>query len=141
MIGFFIKSGDTEIGNLFRQYVWKELGIDVLIKKNIINNYSKDLNLLLIMYYVEGKFPVNPPEDGKVNNYSTKEKSISVSISVTKEKFHERTEEERRKFIVESIKLAVKKVNERMSKKKMEFDAEGLLSDLEEKVFSIYLNM
>jgi len=141
MIGFFIKSGDVDVDGMFSPYIWSTVGIDPYVKKYIKPNvYSKHLDLLLIMFYVEGKYFDQPIENGKVSNYNSKEKSISVAIDVSKEKFHKRNEEERKKYIVESIILAVNLVADKMKKKKMEFNKEQLLKDLEDNVFKNYLN-
>ncbi|HPA62822.1 MAG TPA: hypothetical protein PLM72_10185 [Spirochaetota bacterium] len=139
MIRFFVKSGDTEVDCMFSPYIWSDRGIDAYIKKYINqSNYSKDLDFLLIMFYVEGKFFDQPVENGKVSNYSSKDKSISVAIDVSKDKFHNKNDDERKKYIIESIILSVNIVAGKLQMKKMEFDKNKLLKDLEDKVFRIY---
>lgn len=140
MIGFFFDGGDEQVTDLFKSYLWSDAGIDHYIKKYIKKNcYSQDVELLLVMFYVEGKYLENPNQDGKISNYRASEKSISYSVDVTRDKFHKKTDYERRKFIVDSIVRAVEAISIRMIKKKMNFEKDKLLLDLDEKVFQPYL--
>src|SRR5689334_1835184 len=101
MIGYYISTGDEDIADTFLSYVWKEFGFGTLIKEHLAGKgYGKDLELLLIKYYVEGKFSRYLPHEPKVNNYMSKNKDIGVDVAVTRELFHDRNEFERREFIV-----------------------------------------
>lgn len=140
MIGFFEKAGDPEAGALFDTYVWGEQGIRTLVEKGLAGRrYGKDLKLILIQYYVEGTYPVNGPDQPTVSRYSTKDKSISVSIPVRKEDFHNVDSAGRKRFIVDSIRTALSLVEERSRKKKLDLRYEELRRDLDT-VLSRYLS-
>lgn len=99
-------------------------------EKHFLNKtYGKDLKLLLIMYYVEGRFAVNGPSEPKVGNYLKKDKDIRVAITVTSEMFHNKNEFERREFIVDSISRSINLVIERVHSKKLDIKFDELLID------------
>lgn len=138
MISYYIKASD-EICDIFIPYVWKRYGLGQLIEDYLANKkYGNDLNLLLIQYYVEGKFSSYLPESPKVGNYSTKNKDIAVAIGVTRDIFHDRNEFERREFIVDSTLKAVELVKARLTKKKLDIDFDSLIRDVKE-LSDIYL--
>ncbi|MGN6803288.1 MAG: hypothetical protein ACTHJN_15410 [Ginsengibacter sp.] len=132
MIGYFLKAGDESVSEMFSPYIWKEHGFGTLFESAYLNkSYGNDLKLILIMYYVQGKFNVNGPENLKVNNYSNKKKDISVAITVLPDQFHNRNEFDRREFIVDSTLKAIKLVRDKLSKKKnLEIKFEELKSDV-----------
>jgi len=131
MIKYFLNAGDEAVSNVFSPYIWKDHGLGTLFESEFLNkSYGENLRLLLIMYYVEGKFNINGPEQPKVSNYSNKNKDISVAITVRPEMFHNRNEFERREFIVDSTINAIKLVQSKLSKKKLEIKFDELLSDV-----------
>ena len=133
MIGYYLSTGDQQGSDMFSPYVWEVAGFGTLIKKEIRNkDYGDDLELLLIKYYIEGKFSSYLPHDPKLSNYMSKSKDISVDIAVTKELFHDRNEFERREFIVDSTMKAVKLVRDKLKKKKLDIDFDGLMNDIRE---------
>jgi cellulose biosynthesis protein BcsQ len=132
MIGYFIKSGDENVSEIFTPYVWKENGFENIFKTIIgEKDYGKDLKLLLIKYYVIGKFEINAPEQPKASNYSTNNKDIAVDVTVMPKDFHDRNDKERRTFIVNSTLSAIDLVRARLSKKKLDIDFDQLISDVE----------
>ena len=140
MIRYFLKAGDESVSKIFSPYVWEDHGFDTLFKNSFSNkSYGEDLKLLLIMYYVEGEFAINGPSKPTVSNYSKKAQDISVSITVNKQMFHGRNEFERREFIIDSTIDAIKLVQEKLSKKKMEIKLDELISDVTE-IGNTYLN-
>jgi hypothetical protein len=131
MIGYFLKLGDEAVSEMFTPYIWEEHGFDSVLKNKFLKaNYGPDLNLLLIMYYVEGKFDINGPEFLKVSNYSHKNKNISVAIMVRSEQFHNRNEFERREFIIDSTIKAIDQVRAKLEKKKLNIRFDELMSDI-----------
>ena len=133
MIGYYLSTGDQQGSDMFSPYVWGSAGFDVLIKQKIKNkDYGKDLELLLIKYYVEGEFSRYLPHEPKVNNYMRKSKDIGVDVAVTRELFHNRNEFERREFVVDSTINVVKLVKDKLKKKKLDIDFDALLNDLKE---------
>ena len=131
MLGYFLKSGDETVSKMFTPYIWQEHGLGTLFNNMFSNKvYGPDLKLLLIMYYVEGKFEINGPALTKVNNYSRKNKDINVATTVKLGQFHDRNEFERREFILENTLNAVKLVREKLTKKKLNINFEELMSDI-----------
>jgi hypothetical protein len=129
MIHYFLKPGDVDVSEMFTPYVWGQNGLGTRLVKELRQEYGSDLKLLLIMYYIEGKFAVNGPEQAKVNSYSNKNKDISVAISVTSKLFHLRNEFERREFIVDSSLFAIQMVEEKLKKRKLQIDFYMLSQD------------
>lgn len=124
---------------MFTPYVWKEYGFGNLLDSELLEkHYGNDLKLLLIQYYIEGKFSSYLPESPKVGNYSTKNKDIAVAIGVTRDVFHDRNEFERREFIVDSTLKAVELVKARLIKKKLDIDFDRLIRDMKE-LSDVYL--
>ncbi len=131
MIGYYLSAGDQTVSDQFSPYVWGDYGFGALIKKSIrYKKYGEGLELLLIKYYVHGKFSSYLPLEPKVGNYSKANKDISVDIGVPSYLFHEKNEFERREFIVDSTIHAVELVKNRLLKKKLDVDFDSLLYDL-----------
>ena len=131
MIGYFLKSGDETVSKMFTPYLWQEHGLGTLFENRFLKkDYGPDLKLLLIMYYVEGKFDVNGPSLPKVGNYSNKNKDINVAITVKPGQFHDRNEFERREFIFDSTVNAIKLVRDKLAKKKLNINFDELMSDI-----------
>src|SRR5262245_12155604 len=120
MIGYFVGSGDTEVGKIFTPYLWGEKGLATLLEPLKDKNYDGDLRLLLIEYYIEGKFSkIFDLEAIKIRNYSNKNKDISVKVPVTRSSFQDRDENGRRKYLVHTTLNAVELVEKRLTKKKL----------------------
>jgi hypothetical protein len=131
MIGYSLIAGDEIVSSMFDPYIWSERGFSTLFKNGLLNkDYGPDLRLLLVMYYVEGKFDVNGPKLPKVGNYSKKDKNISVAITVKDGQFHNRNEFERREFIVDSTIKAVKLVREKPTIRKLNIKFDDLIADI-----------
>jgi hypothetical protein len=131
IIKYFTKSGDEKVSEMFTPYVWQEHGFNTVLNEYLLNHdFGTDLKLLLVEYYVEGKFDVNGPVYPKVSNYSKKDKSISVAFTVSKIVFHDRNEFERREFIIDSTKKAVELVRDKLLKKRLNIDFEKLLNEI-----------
>lgn len=133
MVKYYLNTGDRLGSDMFSPYVWQGNGVGELIDKISLNkDYGQDLKLLLIKYYIEGEFSGYMPIEPKLGNYSAKNKDIAVDIAVTKELFHERSEFERREFIVDTTLNAVKLVRDKLKKKKLDIDFEALINDIKE---------
>lgn len=132
MIGYFIKAGDPETGEMFRPYIGTPYGLGQRLKRIENKDYGTGMDLLLIQLYVEGKFPIFGPEQLKVRNYSTKEKAIVVAIPVNRSSFHDVGEIERRQFLVNSTLNAINAVRARLQKRKLDIDFDTLYRDVQE---------
>jgi len=135
LLGYFIKMGvgGDDIDDIFDQYIWSDNGFNYYAEKyNIITKYGHDLNLLLIQYYVEGdEMPDNSPDQPRLSNYSNKNKDIAVAFAVTREKFHDVGERERREFIVNTTLQAIDMVEGRLGKRKLDIDFKSLRRDIQ----------
>jgi hypothetical protein len=124
-------SGDHLVSDMFTPYIWKEHGIGTLFDSKFLHkDYGQDLKLLLIVYYVDGKFDINGPSEPKIGNYSVKKKDIKIAISVKFLQFHDRDELVRREFIFDSTINAIKAIQNKMSKKKLDIDFVELIADV-----------
>ena len=132
MIGYYISCGDTEVCDVFTPYVGMGKGIGIQIESVMKKeNYGNDMELLLIQYYVEGRFSSYLPSQPKLGNYVKKNKDIAVAIGVTRAQFHSRNEFERREFIFDITLNAIKLFNERLIKKKLDINFDKLLCDFQ----------
>jgi len=143
LLGYFLKIGlgGTKIGNIFEKYIWTEDGfIRFMEKYNIIEKYGIDLDLILIQYYVEGeKMPGNSPDQPRLSNYSKKNQDIAVAFAVTREKFHDVGEQQRREFIVNTTLQAIDMVEGRLGKRKLDINFDALRRDVK-KAAADFLN-
>ena len=131
MIKYYLNTGDQTSSDMFTPYVWGKHGLGTMIDSALIDKkYGPDLKLLLIQYYIEGKFSSYLPEVPKVSNYSKKNLDIAVAFAVTPDLFHNRNEFEKREFIVDSTINAIKLVQNKLLKKKLHIDFDILLSDI-----------
>lgn len=129
MIGYYLHAGDEETGNMFSPYIWGNSGLGTRIKDQLdISNLGSDLELILIKYYLEGRFSSYVPSEPKLGNYLKKSKDIGLDIGVTKDAFHRHEEFVRREFIVDSTMKAVSLVQKRLSNKKLDVNF-GLLTE------------
>ena len=145
MIGYFVSVGDAEIDELFSPYLWGEFGLAKTIKQELKDKkYGHDLDLLLIEYYVEGKFvPLGSEklkgEDLRVLNYSRKEKAISVAVAVRFPHFHDREQMERKKFLIKTTLAAIDSVREKLEKRGVDTNFDALRQDVD-RVGNLFLN-
>jgi hypothetical protein len=130
VIRYFQKSGDSDSGDVFSPYIWGNLGFTRVLEKYLSCGYGRDLELLLVQYYVEGIYDINAPENPRQSNYSKKNKDIAVAFSVTKENFHNVGERERRQFIVDTALQAIDLVEGRLGKRKLDIDFKRLKEDV-----------
>jgi hypothetical protein len=122
MIGYFVKAGDLEVGHIFNPY---RFAFSTMLDEKLAGkNYSKDLQLILIEYHLEGKFLAFPGEDYKIKPYREKEHSIGVVIGVPY-KFLVWPDIEKKKFIVNTTLRAITIVKDNLSQKE-NFDLEGI---------------
>lgn len=122
MIGYFVKSGDAEMGKIFNVYRFSYS--DFLKEKLAGKKYSEDLELILIEYHLEGKFLSLPDKEIRVKAYRRNEHSVAVVIGVPQE-FVSWTEIEKKKFLITTTLEAVIAVKSNLSKK-TNFDLQKL---------------
>jgi len=132
IIGYFLVGGGDDKGDDIRMYIWKRKGFSRFLSKHVYGNaYGKDLELLLIQYYVDGPLKApNMPIKAKIRNYSNKNKDIAVAFPVTPDRFHDAEEPERRRFVVGTTLDAIDLVETRLGKRKLDIDFARLRSDV-----------
>lgn len=126
-----MKSGDESVSQMFAPFIWKEHGLGSLLDKFLSSeHFENNLKLILIKFYVQGKFGINGPEGIKVGKYSNKKREIHVEISVTPENFHNKDEFGRREFVLDNTLNAVKLVKEKLKKRKLDLEFDKLISEI-----------
>lgn len=141
MVSFFIKSGDPEVSQMFTPYLWGTKSLGELIDLEINpTNYGDDLKLILIKVYVEGRFEINGPEHLVVEGYSKIKKETGAAFTVRHKDFHNKSSEERKRFLVEMVKTSIEGIQAKHESKMHNFDFELLKTNLET-VIRAYLNI
>lgn len=134
IIGYFLKVGigGDRADSLFSPHLFGERGFKTYLLKTLSQGkYGKDLELILIQYYLEGKsLPDNSPHEPRLANYSSKNKDIAIAFSVTRDKFYNVSNIKRRQFIVDTTLQAIDMVKGRLGKRKLDIDFETLRKDV-----------
>ena len=117
-------------GELFRSYIWGDLGISDPLKVLPHSRYGKDLKLILLEFHV---LPLLE-ELGHLRElgyYRKKEKSIGAPIIVHDRNFFDRSELERRAFLRESILVKLDLIVAVVTRNKLDTDLKSLRSDVD----------
>ena len=126
-----LKRGEAhELGNQVSSYIWGERGISGNLKKLKIEDYGKDLNLVLLEFHVKPT-PTELSYLKEIESYRKKEKAIGIPIIVTDENFFSKTEEERYRFLKEAILNKMDLLENVVKKKKLDTDVKKLKSDID----------
>lgn len=115
----------TTITNVFKTYIWGERGIEGKLKKFKYESYGKDLELILFQFYVK------PPQIElqkivEIEPYRKNEKAIGIPIIVTDENFFSKSEEERYRFLNQSIVHKLDTLAKVVKQKKLDTKIEKL---------------
>lgn len=128
MIGYFIRKGGPETGrvfnsqlNIYKKYIEKYINI---------KKYGNNLSLILIQYYISGKFLEFNSSRTKLLNYLPKEKAIAFIMEVDHKDFLKLSDEGQKKFIIKTTLNSVLAVKKRLEKKNMDIDFNSLVNDL-----------
>lgn len=135
MIGYYLQCyGPDEDWEIFNQ---NNNHYNTFQKEKIARSlYWEDILLLLIQYHLSTKNNVVDFDGAmkirkKISNYSSKEKSISVIFPVILEDFLKLSLQEKKQKFADDAVYAVKLVQERLEKKKLDIDFNKLILDLE----------
>ena len=120
----------AEQGRLFRTYIWGEKGICDTLKKLKHEDYGKDLILALFQFYVN-PIPIMEQKLKEIETYRKNEKSIGIPIVVNDKNFFSKPEEERYRFLKQSVLQKLDLLEEVIKKKKLDTKMELLKSDLQ----------
>ena len=127
-----VETEDDTQNDLFRQYIWGNDGnggLANLFKKLQKETYGSNLKLILFQFNVnpDSTWPAISKE---VENYSSKEHSIGAWITVTKDNFFSKNEEERAQFIKTSMLNRLETVKERVKANKLDTNMDLLIEDV-----------
>lgn len=122
MIGYSIVAWDFNASTPFTAY---EHAFAKLLRQRIgEHKYGDDLDLILVQYWVEGQFAPPVAKQYRVQGYRKKEKSVGVIVWVARS-FQDKSEEEKRQFIVDTTLEVIRLVRikmDRLGYKVIDFD-------------------
>lgn len=115
-------------GDMFRSYIWGEVGLDRFIKKIPFSDYGQDLKRILFQFYV---LPCDYERMHimDVENYRKREKAIGIPI-VIEDDFFQKNDAQRKSFLVSSIVSKIEELKEIVKKNKLDTDFKQLIIDL-----------
>lgn len=119
-----------EQGRLFRSYIWGDKGICDTLKKLKHEDYGKDLKLALLQFYVN-PLSIEIQNLKEIEPYRAKEKAIGIPIIVDNENFFSKSEEERYRFLKQSILQKLDLLSEVVKKKNLDTKMDLLKVDLQ----------
>lgn len=129
-----LKRGEAhELGNQVSLYIWGERGTSGIsgnLKKLKIEDYGKDLNLVLLEFHVKPT-PTELSYLKEIESYRKKEKAIGIPIIITDDNFFSKTEEERYRFLKESILTKMDLLETVVKKRKLDTDVKKLKADID----------
>jgi hypothetical protein len=140
ILGCFIKYGFdpnlseqefTALDKSFTPYIFGEKGVSNVLKmlnKNVY--YGNDLALALFQFHVKPT-QIELQHLKEIGRFSPKEKAIGIPIIVTDENFFNKSEDERYKFLKESILQKMDLLTEVVKKKKLDTNMDLLKADLQ----------
>lgn len=103
-------------GDIFREYIWGDNGIDHVLKELVNIEYGKDVRLILFQFLLN-PFPFQLSHIKEIENYRKDEKSIGVNIIITNTNFFNKTHQDRIKFLESSILDRLKILESKYHKK------------------------
>lgn len=119
----------AKLAEMFRDIIWGEKGICNTIKILKHQNYGKDLELVLFQFYL--KPTLSEVQNIKeIESYRKNEKSIGVPIIVNDDNFFDHSDDERRKFLKQSVLQKLEKLSEVVKKRKLDTNIDLLRVDL-----------
>jgi hypothetical protein len=123
------KENAKKQGDLFRTYIWGDKGICETLKKLRYENYGNDLIFALFQFYVN-PMTYELEHLKEIEVYRKKEKSIGIPIVINDKNFFNKSEEERRSFLKQTILQKMDLLAEVVKKKKLDTKIDLLKADL-----------
>lgn len=117
-------------GDMFRSYIWNEVGLDRFIKKIPYSDYGQDLKRILFQFYV---LPCDNERMyiTEIENYRKREKAIGVSIIIEND-FFQYSDTQRKRFLISSIISRIEALKDITEKNKLDTNLKRLVLDLKE---------
>ena len=130
IIGFYasFNDGETEVKSV-RDYLWSENGLKSQLSTLKWQNFGQDLKLILFEFYVK-PIPFQRPLLKPIGNYRLKELSVGIPVILDDENFFDLDENERQKFLKNTILERLDLVAEKVKRNKLDTN----ISDLKTKV-------
>lgn len=115
---------------LFRSYIWGELGISDQLKSLKRSDYGNDLKLALFQFYI---LPLLEELAylKEIERYRPKERAIGIPIIIHDENFFNRSDLERRRFLKEAILEKLDLLEKVVKRNKLDTDIELLKLDVQ----------
>lgn len=132
-VGFIQNLSEKEfmsIADTFKVYIWGNKGVCNVLKQLNNNNYGQDLRLALFQFYVKPT-EIELQSIKEIEPYRKKEKSIGIPIVINDDNFFNKSEEERYKFLKQSVLQKLDLLAEVVKKKKLDTNMEQLKMDLQ----------
>jgi len=119
-----------EKGELFRSYIWSDLGICDSLKRLRRSDYGKDLDFVLLKFYLLPLI-VELVVLKDIERYRPKERAIGIPIIIHDENFFNRSDLERRRFLKNVILEKLDLLARVIQRNKLDTNFELLKSDIE----------
>jgi hypothetical protein len=116
-------------GELFRSYIWGEVGICDTLKTLRHEDYGTDLVMVLFQFYVN-PVPYLRQHLAEVEPYRRNEKAIGIPIVVNDENFFDKSENERRDFLRKTILQKLDLLEQVVRRKKLDTNVSLLKADV-----------
>jgi len=120
----------TSLANAFRPYIWGNKGICNALKKLNYEDYGNDLVLALFQFSVK-PVQIELQNLKEIESYRKKERAIGIPIIITDENFFSKSEENRYRFLAQSILQKLDLLSEVVKKKKLDTNVTLLKRDTE----------
>ena len=130
MVGFFVLQSGGDLPRKIERHLWGSNGLAEVMKELRYSEYGKDLQLILIEYYIEGTIPTPIPTDLVVGRFHPKDKSIGVVVPATRDMFDSGRYAGPRQFLADTTLAAVAAVAAKYSKKRYDTDFVALQRDV-----------
>ena len=108
--------GDSHFVKFGTQYFDGIEGLDAAIGSTIKSSYGANLRLILVDFYFEGIHSSWKLDAIRIGRYSAKDQSIAIKIPVRISEFHTASREDRKRFLIDSIEIAVGLAKKRLLK-------------------------
>jgi hypothetical protein len=130
IFGFFVSStiGDNQ-GDQFRNYIWSKNQKHYKLQNLKSEKYGNDIIFILFQFYVN-PIPYLINNLKEIDNYRKKEKSIGLPFIIDKINFFEKNEEQRQKYILETILKKIDLISDIVKKKKLDTKIDILKEDV-----------
>ena len=119
-------------GELFRSYIWGEIGLDCFVKRIVYSDYGQDLRRILFQFYV---LPCDYERMHilTTEKYRKREKAIGLPIIIEHD-FFRHSDIQRKRFLVSSVISKVEGLKEMIERNKLDTNLKQLILDLNEEV-------